>query len=264
MDKFLKLTKKEMKDLELEVEQMSEELGDIQFGERKFKGVPRHVAIICDGNRTWARKNGVSVEEAHKVGAKNVLQLLHRAGDLGVEVITVWVMDTKNYKKRGKEEIRNLLKILLRYSLIFKRKYLDKDLRFRHIGGRRLLPKRIQKILTELENETHFKKTAVLNVAFNYGGRDELVRVIQKLIRSGKKAEDINEEVVSSLMDTSEVGDPDMIIRTGGEMRLSGFMPWQSAPSELFFTDLLFPEFTPDEFEKMMKEFPKRDRRLGK
>jgi undecaprenyl diphosphate synthase len=261
---MLKLTKKEMKDLELEVEQMSEELGDIEFGGRKFKGVPRHVAIICDGNRTWARKNGLEEEEGHRVGAKNILMLLHRAGDLGVEVITVWVGDTKNLQKRGKQEIKNLLKILLRYSLIFKRKYLDKDLRFRHIGARNILPKRIQKILTELEHETRFKKTAVLNVAFNYGGRDELVRVIQKLIRSGKKAEEIDEKMVSSLMDTNEVGDPDMIIRTGGELRLSGFMPWQSAPSELFFTDLLFPEFTPDEFEKMLKDFPNRKRKLGK
>lgn len=263
MDKFA-ISEKEMKELEVEVDQMSDDLGEITFGGRKFDGVPRHVAIICDGNRTWARNHGLPEPDGHTEGAKNALRLLHRAGDLGIDVLTLWLGDTKNLQKRKYAEVKNLIKLLLKYGLIFKRKYLDKDIRFRHLGARQLLPDKVRNLLTEIEEETRFKKTAIFNIAFNYGGRDEIVRMIQKVIREKFKAEDINEELVSSLLDTSDLGDPDMIIRTGGQKRLSGFMPWQSAPSELFFTDTLFPEFTPDEFEKLIHEFAGRERRLGK
>ncbi|GAB4158372.1 MAG: isoprenyl transferase [Candidatus Dojkabacteria bacterium] len=236
---------------------------EIKFGDRTFEGVPKHVAIICDGNRRYAEKHGLSVQEGHAKGAENVLELAKRAGELGVHTVTVWVGDTKNIKKRSKEEVRNLLKLLLHYLMRFKKEFLDQDIRFRHIGARKFLPKKIVNLINELEAETAEKKTATLNIAFNYGGRDEIVRVVQKIVADGIDPEDITEELISEYLDTADIGDPDMIIRTGNEIRLSGFMPWQSAPAELFFAPDLFPEFTPDRFEEVVREFPTRRRRLG-
>lgn len=260
----LSLSKKEISDLNAEIDKLEKELGkDIDFGSRRFDGIPKHVAVIADGNRTWGKKHGLDAIEAHNEAAKHVIRLLHRASEMGIESFTVWAGDTKNLQKRGKAEAKNLVKLVLLYAMLFKRRYLDKDIRFRHMGARNLLPKRVQKILKELEAETRFKKTTVFNLAFNYGGRDELVRVMRKLLKDKVNPNDVTEELVSSLLDTNEVGDPDMIIRTGGQLRLSGFMPWQSAPSELFFTDKLFPEFSADDFEAMVKEFPKRERKLG-
>ncbi|MCA9376304.1 di-trans,poly-cis-decaprenylcistransferase [Candidatus Nomurabacteria bacterium] len=236
---------------------------EYSFGTRAIEGGPSHVAIICDGNRRWANENGVSVEEGHAVGAENVMRLVERAGELGIKTLTVWVMDTKNFKKRSKSEIRNLIKLFLFYAMRFKREYLSEDIRFRHLGARELLPKRLQKIIRELEQETAHKQQATLNVAFNYGGRDELVRMVKKIVEDGVDPADIDVELLSNYLDTKGQTDPDMIIRTGKDQRLSGFMPWQSEPSELFFPNYYFPEFTPDRFEEVVKEFPSRNRRFG-
>lgn len=235
-----------------------------QFGLRAIEGGPKHVAIICDGNRRWAENNGMSVQEGHEVGAENVLRLLERSGELGVETLTVWVMDTKNFQKRSRAEIRNLLKIFMAYAYKFKKEYLEQDIRFRHTGARELLPKKLQNIINEIEDETKDRKTATLNVAFNYGGRNEIVRGVKKMLQDNVDPDEVTEELFSQYLDTSDMEDPDLIIRTGLSTRLSGFMSWQSAPSELEFPNYLFPDFTPDRYEEVIKAFPLRSRRFGK
>ncbi len=236
---------------------------DKYFGCRKIEGVPKHVAIICDGNRRWAKEHDLSIKEGHIAGADNIMRLLETSGELGIETLTVWVMDTKNFKKRSKEEIKNLLKIFLYYAMTFKREFISEDIRFRHMGAREFLPKKVQKLIRELEAETAHKTQATLNVAFNYDGQDDIVRAVRRMIRDGLSEDEINISNLTEYLDTGDTGYADMIIRTGKEHRLSGFMSWQSAPAELFFPNFLFPDYTPDEFEKSVIEFTQRNRRFG-
>lgn len=249
---FLSLSSSEILEIEQKVHKSSIPLDK----------VPYHVAIIADGNRRWAAQNGKKVSEGHSEGAENVLRLAERAYELGVTVLTVWVMDTKNYQKR-KDEVKHLIKLLLSFLLRFKKEFLNRNFRFSHIGARHILPKRVQKLLSELEESTKKKDGCVVNIAFNYGGRDDIVRAVKSLVRDGYKEEEINEDLISNYIDASQFGDPDMIIRTGKEQRLSGFMTWQSAPSELFFSNIYFPDFRGDDFEKLVKEYGKRNRTLG-
>lgn len=236
---------------------------DFIFGSKGFEGSPKHVAIICDGNRRWADENNLSVYEGHVAGADNIMDLLERAGELGIPSLTVWVMDTKNLHKRSADEIKNLMRIFLHYGKQFRKEFITADIRFRHLGSKMYLPPKVVDLIHELETETQHKQTATLNVAFNYGGRDEIVRATRQIIEDGLSPEQVTEESFASYLDTRELDDPDVIIRTGKELRLSGLMSWQSAASELFFPQYLFPDFTPDVFESVVKEFPMRGRRLG-
>lgn len=260
LDEFVKI---DLAD-EIVSSKAEKELEDIEFGARKFEGVPKHVAVICDGNRRWERAQGLPEGAGHEEGAENGLRLLHRASELGVETLTVWLGDTKNIKKRSKQEVKKLVKLIFGYMLLLKQKHLDKSVRIRHMGLRDMLPPRLRDLINEVEGETKDHEGITFNLAFNYGGRDELIDVFQRMSKDGIKAEDVTEELIESYLQNNDLGEPDMIIRTGGEFRLSGFMPWQSVGSELFFSDAMFPAFTPDLFEEMVMEFPKRERRLGK
>ncbi len=237
---------------------------EFDYGDKAFEGVPKHVAIICDGNRRYAKANGLNYEEVYTQSVENIAELLARAGQLGVEVFTVWVMDTKNFQRRSAGEIKTLLKLFLKFGMEFKQEFLDQKIKYRHIGARNFLPKRVQKLIIELEEETKDNDKAVFNMAFNYGGRDEIIRAVKEMIVEGVAPEEVTEEMFGEYLDTSDIGDPDMIIRTGNEIRLSGFMSWQSAGSELFFVEELFPEFGPDELEREIRKFPDRSRRMGK
>jgi undecaprenyl diphosphate synthase len=234
-----------------------------EYGSRKVEGVPRHVAVICDGNRRWARERGLEEYEGHVEGADNIMDLMTRAGELGIDYFTVWVGDTKNIQKRSKEEVKNLMKIFLYYGKLFRQEFLTENIRFRHTGAKKLLPKKVLDLIHELESETAHKDGPVFNVAFNYGGRDEILRAVQQIVKDNVNPNDIDEALFESYLDTNDIPDPDMIIRTGKEVRLSGFMSWESAPSELFFPQDLFPDYTPDKFETTVLEFLARNRRLG-
>lgn len=247
------------------LEVVDREIGDFVFGSRKVEGVPGHVAIICDGNRRWARARGLDEVEGHIAGADNGLYLVKRAAELGVGTLTLWLGDTKNIQKRSAKELQNIVKLIVKFLEMFKLRYLNHRIGFKHLGNKEGLPASLINLLNELEQHTSDRENDMnFCVAFNYGGRDEIVRVVKKIIGDGVEKGQINEDLVAKYLDTAEVGDPDMIIRTGGDYRLSGFMSWQSAPSELFFPDILFPDFNADEFEKLVKEFPNRERRLGK
>lgn len=257
----------DFKNLELDNKVISSEeereLKDVKFGSRKFDGVPKHVAILCDGNRRWEREMGLPEGSGHEEGAENGLRLLRRASELGIETLTVWLGDTKNIRKRSKSEIKKIVKLIFGYLLLIKQKHLDKNVRIRHMGFREMLPNKLRDLINEVEQETAKNEGITFNLAFNYGGRGELVEVMKEIMKDGIAMEEVTEELISSYLQSAEFGDPDMMIRTGGESRLSGFMSWQSAPSELFFSDVLYPAFTPDMFEAMVREFPLRERRLG-
>lgn len=228
---------------------------------QKLDGVPKHVAIICDGNRRWARSRGLDDSEGHKAGAENGLKLAEKAEELGLEGITIWVFSTENWK-RDKSEVKYLMKMFVHFLLQYRKELIRRDIRFRHLGSKKLLPKKLVKVIEELETETQNNKFN-FNVALNYGGRDEIVRAVKNIVKDGVKEEDINEELISSYLDTRGLHEPDMVIRTSGEQRLSGFLPWQSTYSELFFVKESFPDLTPTLFEALVEDFTARNRRFG-
>lgn len=234
---------------------------------KKIKSIPRHVAIIMDGNRRWAKKRGLPIFEGHRVAAEKVIEpLVEKASQMGVSFLTLWAFSTENWQ-RDRREVEGLLKLF--------RHQLAKDIEKLHQNGVRILvtgdrskfPEDIQKGIKEGIEKTKNNKTITVVLALNYGGRDEIIRAIKKMAKNFKTVKQFNNLTIrqfSSYLDTADIPEPDLIIRTGGEKRLSGFLLWQSEYSELYFTDVLFPDFTPEEFEKAILEYQKRQRRFGR
>lgn len=227
--------------------------------------IPKHIAIIPDGNRRWARKKGLPVMEGHRLAAEKVLpNLMRKAKKMGVKYFTFWGLSTENLTKRTEGEIKNLF-LLIKYFLNERLgEFKKENVRVKFIGDISKFPPDIQKGMHKMESETsiHGELTAVL--ALNYGGRDEIIRAVKKISDLKPQNVDLNAENFKAFLDTQEIPDPDLIIRTGGEMRLSGFLPWQSIYSELYFSDIYFPDFDESELEKAIHEFDNRQRRYGK
>lgn len=223
--------------------------------------LPKHVAIICDGNRRWARSRNLPVNAGHIYSAEHVFfSLVEEAAQMQIPYITFWVLSTENEKKRSRAEMAVLFQLM---KLHFKKdlpKIMQKNVRVRFIGNIESLPADLQKSIQNMEQETKGNTAITATFALNYGGRDEIFRAIKKTVPSKL----MTESDFSSLLDTSEMPDPDIIIRTGGEHRLSGFMPWQAVYSELFFVDTLFPDFSNRELRKIVDAFVFRERRFGK
>lgn len=225
--------------------------------------VPKHIAIIPDGNRRWARSKGLSDLEGHMEGVRRTLDIVEKAHELGVEVITFWGFSTENWKRDG-DEVSYLMKdIFINQGKKFLQKFYDQKARFIHLGRKDRLPKELVSILSDLEEKTKEFVGRTVCFAIDYGGRNEILRAIQNIVESGAKSEEITEEFVGKLLDTKGIPDPDMIIRTSGEQRLSGLMPWQSVYAELFFVPIFYPEFTKDKFEEVVSDFANRQRRFG-
>jgi len=229
--------------------------------------LPKHVALIMDGNRRWARKNGLLIFEGHKFGEERIEPIVDTAIDMGIPYLTFWAFSTENWR-RSKVEVNFLLGLY--------RKQLDKKIDSFHkknvklniIGNILMFPKDIQRKTKEWMEKTKNNKTITVNLALSYGGRDEVLRAIYKLTQESKikdqELKKIKKEEFEKYLDTAGQPDPDFLIRTGGEMRLSGFMLWQLDYAELYFTDILWPDFTPDEFKKALKEYQSRIRRFGR
>lgn len=227
--------------------------------------IPNHVAIIMDGNGRYAQKKGLPRTMGHKDGAENLKTIAKFASDIGIKHMTVYAFSTENWK-RPTLEVTGIMKLLGFYLGDWKNQIGDNDLRIRVIGDLSGFDESLRKMMAVIEEETKDAKFE-LNIALGYGGRDEIVKASRKaaeLCAKGEiKAEDINEELLSSLMYTSYVDDPELIIRTGGELRTSNFLLWQSAYSEYYFTDVLWPEFSTDDLLKAIASYQKRDRRYG-
>lgn len=227
------------------------------------KKMPKHVAIIMDGNRRWAAKRGLGSVEGHRVAAEEAIEpIVDRALEMGVKFLTFWAFSTENWK-RDKREVMGLMKI---FRDVLGKKIIRlqrKGVKLNVLGDLSKFPQDIaKKVLGGIKKTTGNNKITV-TFALNYGGRPEIIRAIKKLIKAKVSPRKIDEAMFSSYLDTSDLPEPDLIIRTGGNLRLSGFLPWQSVYSELYFTPALWPDFTPSEFNKAIVDYQTRQRRFG-
>jgi undecaprenyl diphosphate synthase len=225
------------------------------------KVLPVHVALIPDGNRRWARQRNLKPWEGHaKAGTfDNLNSLLQEARRLGIQYISFWGFSADNWK-RDKKEVDIIMRIILKGLNEFDEK-MQEGLRFVHVGRKdRLLKKLIDRV-NSLEKKTKNNKEICMILCLDYGGRDEIIRAINKLLKEGKK--EISAGEFRNYLDTDGLPDPDLIVRTGGEMRMSGFMPFQSDYAELYFTDIFFPDFDAKELRKAVEWYANRDRRFG-
>ena len=225
--------------------------------------VPRHVAIIMDGNGRWALARGLPRLAGHRAGTENLRQVIEACGEFGIEYLTIYAFSTENWG-RPIEEVQGLMRILEDVIDRELPELHEQGVQLRHIGVLdQLKPELRQKVLDAIEL-TKDNDRLVLNVAFNYGGRDEIVCAIKNMMRSGVNPDDIDEEMVSQHLYTAGVPDPDLIIRTSGELRGSNFLIWQGAYAEWYFTPTFWPNFDRDELSKAVIEYGKRERRFGK
>lgn len=236
-----------------------------QLNEKEWK-VPEHIAIILDGNGRWAKKRGMPRNFGHLQGAKNVEQICSDAYDLGVKYLTVYTFSTENWK-RSVEEVNGIMNILRQYLNSFKTHVKREKLTVRVIGDRSRLDDDINELIDELWEMSKDHKGLTLTLALNYGGRDEITRAVRKLADQVKEGallpEQIDEAAISKELDTYYMPDPDLLIRTSGELRLSNYLLWQLAYTEFYFTDVLWPDFDKKELEKAIEYYNGRDRRYG-
>lgn len=236
-----------------------------KLNEKEWK-VPEHIAIILDGNGRWAKKRGMPRNFGHLQGAKNVEQICSDAYDLGVKYLTVYTFSTENWK-RSVEEVNGIMNILRQYLNSFKTHVKREKLTVRVIGDRSRLDVDINELIDELWEMSKDHKGLTLTLALNYGGRDEITRAVRKLADQVKEGallpEQIDEAAISKELDTYYMPDPDLLIRTSGELRLSNYLLWQLAYTEFYFTDVLWPDFDKKELEKAIEYYNGRDRRYG-
>jgi len=229
-----------------------------------IKRMPGHIAIIMDGNRRWADKKGLSPTKGHQAGAENLVKLTNHCQWLGVKSLTVYALSTENWRKRTKEEVKGIFDLLIKIVKEKKEEYQRRGIKFFVLGNFQAFPLRVKKAIGVMLKIVLKHERMKFNVALNYGSRDELIMAIRKIIKDGVKPSRVNEKLVSKYLYTRGQPDPDLIIRTGGEVRLSNFLLWQLSYSELYFTDTLWPDFGPKELEKAIVEYQKRERRMGK
>ena len=228
--------------------------------------IPQHVAIILDGNGRWARKRFMPRKYGHMQGAKNVEKICEEAWRRGIKYLTVYAFSTENWK-RPQEEVDEIMKLLRDYMRNCLKTSKENDMRVRVIGDRSCLDKDIINAIDELEESSKNYQGLNFQVALNYGGRNEIARAMKKIAAKVKdgtvKIEDIDEDLIGKNLDTWDIPDPDLMIRTSGEQRLSNYLLWQLAYSEFYFTDIVWPEFTEKELDKAIDFYNKRNRRFG-
>ena len=227
---------------------------------------PAHVAIIMDGNGRWASSRGWPRLVGHRRGAERVRSIVEAAPDLGIRYLTLYAFSTENWK-RSTEEVIGLMSIFARYIQSEAERLSLEGVRLRFIGGRDRLDKKLRKLMNGIEERTSGNDRLHLTVAINYGGRDELARAARRLaedVATGRiAAADVDEDALEERLDTADLPDPDLVIRTSGEMRISNYLLWQSAYAEYHFTDTLWPDFTADELATILSRYQSRERRYG-
>jgi len=224
--------------------------------------VPRHVAIIMDGNGRWAAARGLPVAEGHRAGARALRRTVEAAIDLGIRSLAVYAFSTENWA-RPPDEVESIMELL---DETIERELPDlakQGVRTRFVGRRDRIPPSLQEKMAKLEEETSGNDRLLLWIAFDYGSRAELVEAVRQLLAEGVDPKDVSEETVSARLYAPELPDPDLVIRTSGEQRVSNFLLWQSAYSELVFTDTLWPDFRKRHLLEAILAYQKRDRRYG-
>lgn len=224
--------------------------------------VPNHVGIIMDGNGRWAKAKGVPRVMGHNAGMESMKNIVIAASNMGLKNLTVYAFSTENWK-RSVEEVSGIFKLIVKYVNSELKELIENNVHINILGQYDMLPKDSVESIDKLVASTSENDGLNFNIALNYGGRDEIVRAVNELISEG--ASEITEADISAHLYTGhkDIPDPELIIRTSGEERLSNFLVWQASYSELMFTDTLWPDFTPQEFEEMVEAFTHRDRRFG-
>lgn len=229
--------------------------------------IPRHIAIIMDGNGRWAKKRGLPRIAGHREGMKVVRNIVIQCSRLGVEALTLYAFSTENWK-RPKPEVDFLMKLPEKFLFTYLPELVEENVRVRTMGSKTDLPAHTVKAVDAALEQTHGNTGMILNFALNYGSRFEITEAVKKLakdVKDGKTdPEDIEESTLSRYMLSPDLGDPDLLIRTSGEIRLSNFMLWQLAYTELWFTDVLWPDFKEEQLLEAVREYQKRGRRFGR
>ena len=223
--------------------------------------LPTHIAIIMDGNGRWAKKRSLPRTAGHAAGSKNFKDIARYCNKIGLKYLTVYAFSTENWK-RPKEEVDNIMNIFKDY-LEDAKNFKDENIKVRFIGDRSVLDPDIIRLMKEAEDASADATGLKLNIAINYGGRDEIVHAVKDIVKSGISADDITEQTISEHLYTAGQPDPDFIIRPSGEYRLSNYLIWQSAYAEYWFSDILWPDFKPKDLERAIDDFNKRNRRFG-
>ena len=234
------------------------------------KKIPTHVAIILDGNGRWAKKRGLPRNFGHLKGCDNVEPVCKAAFNLGIKYITMYAFSTENWK-RPQAEVDELMKLLAKYMKDAMKLSVKNNMRVRIIGDKAGLSDELNKLITELEDLSKDFTGLQLQIAVNYGGRDDIRRAFKNIILEAEKteksykelADSLTEEIISNNLDTADIPDPDLMIRTSGEQRISNYMIWQLAYTEYFFTDTLWPDFSKKDLEEAIEFYSSRDRRFG-
>ena len=228
--------------------------------------MPKHIAIIMDGNRRWARNRGKPASFGHKAGAKALEKIVRYANKIGLEYITVYAFSTENWK-RAEEEVKSLMMLLQSYLDDYSKRADSENIKVKILGDITALSAGMQKSIINCMERTKNNTGVTFNIALNYGGRDEIVRAVKKIAEQVKeekiKIEDINEKTISNNLYTEGMPDPDLVIRTSGEIRLSNFLPWQVVYSEFLFVDKNWPDFSEEDLDNAIIEYQKRTRKFG-
>ncbi|MGE4282185.1 MAG: isoprenyl transferase [Clostridia bacterium] len=227
---------------------------------------PEHIAIIMDGNGRWAKKRGLPRTAGHRAGAQTLKRITEFCDEIGIKILTVYAFSTENWK-RPKQEVNSLMSLMLEYLIESERQLAGKNIVIKVIGDIDLLSEEIKQQIYKTEKLTENNSGLILNIAINYGGRHEIINAIQSIASEiqhfGLQVQDIDEKLISSYMYTKGSKDPDLIIRPSGEFRLSNFLLWQSAYSELWFSNIYWPDFTSSDLLKAINDYQQRQRRFG-
>ena len=231
----------------------------------EFSVLPRHVGFIMDGNGRWAKNRGLERSEGHKAGAKTFRKIGEYAADIGIECVTFYAFSTENWR-RPEAEVNAIMELFGDYlnEVIDRiKENEEKGIRLKFIGDRNGMPEDINKLMDQAELDSKDATGLRVYMAINYGGRDELVHAVRDIINEGIPADKITEDTISERIYTKDYPDPELIIRPSGEYRLSNFLIWQSAYSEFWFSNVLWPDFTPDDLERAIDDYNNRNRRFG-
>jgi undecaprenyl diphosphate synthase len=225
--------------------------------------IPHHVGIIMDGNGRWAQEHGLPRLEGHRAGTENIRRVLRSCGEHGIKIVTIYAFSTENWF-RPSDEVRGLIRILERVLENEVDNLHQEGVKLRHVGELEGLPDRLRKAVLDAIELTKDNDRLILNVAFNYGGRAEILRAARRLLQDNTDPNEIDEELFGDYLYTAGLPDPDLIIRTGGEMRLSNFLIWQSAYAEYYSTPTFWPDFDKEELTKALQAYSRRERRFGR
>lgn len=229
--------------------------------EKSFDKLPDHIAIIMDGNGRWAKKRSLPRTAGHAAGSKTFKDIARYGNKIGLKYMTVYAFSTENWK-RPQDEVDNIMNILRDY-LRDAKNFKDENIKVKFIGDISVLDEDIKELIADAEKESEDATGMHLNIALNYGGRDEIVHAVKRIMKSGVDPDSITEQTISENLYTAGMPDPDFIIRPSGEYRLSNYLIWQSAYAEYWFSDILWPDFKPKHLDMAIEDYQKRNRRYG-